>query len=269
MRLIVNGRKREFDGSTLYDLCASMGKKSEECVLIYNGFQTSEDRTLCEEDHVAIIEKGQMPDEGELEALMSARHTPMVHEKVKQARVAIAGLGGLGSHISIELARTGVGHLHLVDFDVVEPSNLNRQMYKIKHLGRYKTDALAEEIHEINPYIQVTTDCIRVTEETAVTLFARDEIVCEAFDRPEAKAMLLNTLLENNQKVIVVAASGMAGYESSNEIQTRKISKQFYLCGDGISGAKPGMGLLAPRVSICAGHQANMVLRLILGIEQA
>ncbi len=87
-----------------------------------------------------------MPPQDEFESLMCARHTPHVFEKVKSAKVAIAGLGGLGSNIAVNLARTGVGNLHLIDFDIVEPSNLNRQQYKVKHLGLYKTEALKNEI---------------------------------------------------------------------------------------------------------------------------
>ena len=92
-----------------------------------------------------------------------------------------------------------------------------------------------------------------------------DEIICEAFDKPEAKSMLVNGILEHFPDKTVVAASGMAGYESSNSIQTKRITSHFYLCGDLETGAKQGNGLMAPRVSICAGHQANMVLRLIIG----
>ncbi|MEG0378654.1 MAG: sulfur carrier protein ThiS adenylyltransferase ThiF, partial [Eubacterium sp.] len=185
----------------------------------------------------------------------------------KKARVAVAGLGGLGSHIAISLARTGVGHLHLIDFDVVEPSNLNRQCYRIVHLGMDKTEALKQEIAEINPYIKVTVETIRVTEKNAAGLFKEDDIVCEAFDQPEAKAMLVNTLFSSGSKKVIVAASGMAGSGSSNTIKTRRIAKGFYLCGDGETAAEAGRGLMAPRVSICAGHQANMVLRIILGEE--
>ena len=58
--------------------------------------------------------------------MMAARHTPFVHERVKSAKVGIAGLGGLGSNIAVMLARTGIGELVLADFDLVEPSNLNR-----------------------------------------------------------------------------------------------------------------------------------------------
>jgi len=95
----------------------------------------------------------------------------------------------------------------------------------------------------------------------------RNYIICEAFDKADAKAMLVNTVLEKLPDVKIVAASGLAGYDSSNLIQTKKVMKNLYICGDFINEAKIGRGLMAPRVHICAGHQANMVLRLLLGIE--
>lgn len=209
-----------------------------------------------------------IPQKEEFEEMMIERHTAEVHNKLKNAHVAIAGLGGLGSNIAAELARLGVGHLHLVDFDLVELSNLNRQMYFVSHLGMYKTEALKSELKQINPYLEVSIDTVRVTEENAAELFAGEGIVCEAFDDPSAKAMLVNTLLEYRRDVKIVAGSGMAGYESSNTICTRKIGGQLYLCGDGKSEVGMQMCLMAPRVTICAAHQANMVLRLILGLEE-
>ncbi len=268
MRVSINGKLRNVVGRSLWELKEEVCEINKEVITIYKGFQTNEDFLIYEGDEITFIEKGKMPSEDELEALMCARHTPEVHDKVKRAKVGIAGLGGLGSHIAVALARTGVGQLHLVDFDIVEPSNLNRQMYKICHLGMYKTEALAKEIYDINPYIKVKIDTIKVTEDNALNLFQEDEIVCEAFDDPTHKAMLVNTLLTGITHIKVVAASGMAGHASSNEIQTKKISRHFYMCGDFYNEAKPGMGLMAPRVSVCAGHQANMVLRLILGLEE-
>lgn len=268
MNLYINGKSRTTKESSLHSLKEKLYPENPSIITIYNGFQTENDAELSENDHISFIEKGVMPSEDELEALMVARHTPYVHEKVKNARVGIAGLGGLGSNIAVALARTGVGHLHLVDFDIVEPSNLNRQAYKIGHLGMKKTEALQAELKDINPYIKISVDDIKVTEENAAYIFENDSIVCEAFDRPEYKAMLVNTLLEQKPGIKLVAASGLAGYESSNSIKTKKVFKNFYLCGDETSSAQPGRGLMAPRVSICAGHQANMILRLILGIEE-
>ena len=206
-----------------------------------------------------------IPDKNEIDNVLSMRHTQEVFEKLNNARVAVAGLGGLGSNIALMLARAGVGTLHLIDFDEVDLSNLNRQQYFICHLGMYKTDAIKDEISRINPYINVITDCIKVTDENIDTLFKDDNIICEAFDNPDCKAMLVNHILETRKDAYIVAASGMAGTETSNTIITRKITDRFYLCGDETSGAVKGNGLMSPRVTICAAHQANAILRLILG----
>ena len=268
MNIKINGKPVTTNCVTLHELHKSNYSEETNAITILNGFQTFDDYELNENDEVSFIEKGKMPPQDEFESLMCARHTPHVFEKVKAAKVAIAGLGGLGSNIAVSLARTGVGHLHLIDFDIVEPSNLNRQQYKIKHLGLYKTESLKNEIEEINPFINVTIDTVQVTQENIKLLFKDDDIICEAFDNPKAKALLVNTLLECYPLKKIVSASGMAGYESSNTIITKKITDNFYLCGDGKTGAMVGRGLMAPRVSICAGHQSNMVLRLILGIEE-
>lgn len=264
MKLILNGKPFTTSVLSLGPLQTELKVNPDTTVLILNGYATTEDFPLHDGDEIFCFEKGTLPPQDAFEQMLCARHTPQVHKKVKQGRVAVAGLGGLGSHIAIMLARTGVGHLHLIDFDVVEPSNLNRQAYKVKHLGLPKACALAEEIHEVNPFVTVTAESLRLTEENIPELLAEDLIICEAFDNPSAKAMLVNTVTAAFPDKYIVAASGMAGYGSSNAIVTRKITDHFYLCGDGNTAAQPGQGLMAPRVMICAGHQANMVLRLLL-----
>ena len=108
------------------------------------------------------------------------RHTAAYQEKLDAGHVAIAGLGGLGSNVAFALARLGVGHLHLIDFDRVDLTNLNRQQYLLRHVGMYKTDALKEQLLQINPYLDITTDCVKVTSENLKTLFADADIICEA-----------------------------------------------------------------------------------------
>lgn len=206
-----------------------------------------------------------VPTKDEIENVLLMRHTEEVFEKLKNARVAVAGLGGLGSNIALMLARAGVGTLHLIDFDEVDLSNLNRQQYFIKHLGMFKTDALKDEIGMINPYTDVICDCVKVTVKNIDELFKDDIIICEAFDNPDCKAMLVNHILETRKDAYIVAASGMAGTEKSNTIITRKITDRFYLCGDQTNAGVQGNGLLSPRVTICAAHQANAILRIILG----
>ena len=200
----------------------------------------------------------------EIYQALEERHSPQIQQKLNAGRVAVAGLGGLGSNVAFALARIGVGHLHLIDFDRVEITNLNRQQYFMEHIGMYKTEALCRELESINPYLDITTDCVRVTEENLADLFAGDAIVCEAFDVPEAKAMLVNGILETYPHKMLVAASGMAGWGESNDIHTRKITEHFYLCGDEKTEPAYGNGLMAPRVAICAAHQATLITQLIL-----
>jgi len=208
-----------------------------------------------------------MLSRAELEAAMSARNSTGIQEKLKSGKVAIAGLGGLGSNIAVMLARIGVGKLLLVDFDKVEPSNLNRQHYGLAHLGMYKTEALESQLDQINPFVETEIRTEKITEENAQEIFAGYPIVCEAFDKAQNKAIIVNALLEKGEAKIV-AASGMNGFESSNKIKTGRVFANLYVSGDSVAPAQEGIGFMAPRVGICAGHQANMVLRLLLGIEE-
>ena len=204
----------------------------------------------------------------EIYTALNTRHSPETQALLTEGRVAIAGLGGLGSNTAFYLARIGVGHLHLIDFDVVDLTNLNRQQYFMEHVGMYKTEALQSLLFRINPYLDITTDTVRVTEENVKELFSGDDIICEAFDVPEAKAVLVNGILEHFPEKKLVCASGMAGAASSNVIRTRRISPNFYLCGDEVTEAVHGRGLMAPRVAVCAAHAANMITRLLLGEEE-
>ena len=259
--VFVNGEREEVSGNTLF----SAFPPKENTVMILNGFQVNEDFPIKENDEIHIIEKGVFPPEKQLEAMMSARHTPKVHKVLKKSKVAVAGLGGLGSNIAVSLARMGVGKLFLVDFDIVEPSNLNRQSYYIKHIGMPKTDALKTQIEEINPFIEVSVKNVKVTEDNVFELFNGFDVICEAFDNPVDKAMLVNSVMLNMPKTKIVSASGMAGYDSANNIKTEKRMRNLYVCGDFETGADFGTGLMPPRVLVCAGHQANMILRLLLG----
>ncbi|WP_296116693.1 sulfur carrier protein ThiS adenylyltransferase ThiF [uncultured Eubacterium sp.] len=198
---------------------------------------------------------------------LEERHSPETQALLSAGSVAIAGLGGLGSNVACALARIGVGHLHLIDFDVVDISNLNRQQYFIEHLGMKKTDAMQSLLKKINPYLDIRTDCVRVTKDNLTELFTDDSIICEAFDDPLAKAILVNGILQLFPEKKLVSASGMAGFGSSNTILTKHPMKNFYLCGDDVSEPTYGNGLMAPRVAICAAHEANMITRLILGEE--
>lgn len=204
-----------------------------------------------------------IPTKEEWIKALTERHGEELQKAFSTAVVAICGLGGLGSNIAICLARAGIGKLILCDFDRVDITNLHRQQYKVSQIGMYKTDALAESLREINPYIELEAHTERITEDNAVTLLEGADIVCEAFDDAECKAILTNTVLSEMSDKYLVAASGMAGMGVTNSIKTRRITSRFYLSGDEASDVSNGIGLVAPRVALCAAHQAHTVLRII------
>ena len=206
-----------------------------------------------------------IPSKKEWMDALAARHGKELQRRFYEATVAVCGLGGLGSNIAIALARAGIGKLVLIDFDKVDITNLHRQQYKASQIGQYKTDALAENLLEIAPYAEIKTVTARLSEDNLTTLLSDADVICEAFDDAEAKAMLVNGVLERLPGCFLVAASGMAGMDTPNTIKTRKIGKRFYLCGDEVSDVADTIGLVAPRVMLCAAHQAQTVLRILAG----
>ena len=204
-----------------------------------------------------------IPTKEEWNNALEERHGKELHQVFSSATVAVCGLGGLGSNIAIALARAGIGRLILIDFDRVDITNLHRQQYKASQIGMYKTDALADNLREIAPYIEIEAYTELIKEDNAVKLLQSADIICEAFDSAEYKAMLTNTVLSELPDKYLVAASGMAGMGVTNSIRTRRITSRFYLCGDETSEVSDGIGLVAPRVALCAAHEAHTVLRIL------
>ncbi len=206
-----------------------------------------------------------MPSKEEMIKALEERHGRALQCEFTSAVIAVCGLGGLGSNIAVSLARTGIGRLILIDFDRVELSNIHRQQYKVTQIGRYKTEALSENLKEIAPYTELELHTVRITESNAAELLRDADIICEAFDDAECKAMLTNVVLETMPEKYLIAASGMAGLGSANAVKTRRVAKRFYLCGDEVSDVSGVIGLVSPRVMLCAAHQAQMVLRILAG----
>lgn len=204
-----------------------------------------------------------IPTREEWYAALSERHGERAQKSFESAVIAICGLGGLGSNIAFALTRAGIGKLILIDFDSVDITNLHRQQYKATQIGMSKTEALKENLLEINPYVTIETHSVRISENNIEELLGEADVICEAFDDAECKAMLVNTVLEKMPEKYLVASSGMAGLGSANTIQTRRIAKRFYICGDGISDVQSEGSLIASRVMICAAHQAHTVLRIL------
>ena len=263
MKIFVNEKKITVSsGAKVAELVKKHKPGADLCIL--NGFPCLMEHTVGPNDRVVLIEKGKRPSRKELEHLLVARHTPGVHAKLKKASVGIAGCGGLGSTAAMALARAGIGKLVLADFDVVEPSNLNRQQYFVDQIGLPKVEALAANIRQANPYVAVTTHRVRIVPGNVKALFSGVDVIIEAFDRADQKLMLVEAVLRAMPKKPLIVGNGMAGYGANELFTTRRIG-HLYVCGDETSEAGHGFGLMAPRVGVCAHLQANLALEIILG----
>jgi len=204
-----------------------------------------------------------IPSRQELREAFACRHGSILQQKLDKSVVAICGLGGLGSNIAIALTRAGVGKLILIDYDKVDITNIHRQQYYADQIGMYKTEAIRDNLTRINPYMEMEVHNIRISEDNAKEVLGQADIICEAFDKADQKAMLVNYVLENFPEKYLVAASGMAGLDDVNLIKTREITKHFVICGDGSSDVNTSGSLMASRVMACAAHEAHAVIRII------
>ena len=187
-----------------------------------------------------------------------------INEKLKNATVGIAGLGGLGSTVAVALARAGIGRLIIADFDKVEEDNLNRQQYFIDQIGQNKVDAMTENLQRINPNVKIEAHRVRLNVDNVPEIFADADVIAECFDNAQAKQMIVETVLSKMGKTVIVAVSGLAGYGNSNAIKTRRISDRLILVGDETTGIDTQPILTAARVGIAACHQANAIIETII-----
>lgn len=184
--------------------------------------------------------------------------------KIQATAVGIAGAGGLGSNVAMILARSGVEKMTLLDCDVVEASNLNRQHYWPRHLGLHKTRALASILREINPHMLIRTRAVRLRTENLPEILGEIPIWVEALDGAETKAMFVREAVKNAR--LVVAASGICGCGGAP--MREKWLGNLCLVGDfqtGLDKAPP----LAPRVMQAAAMMADRILEFLLRDKMA
>jgi sulfur carrier protein ThiS adenylyltransferase len=201
-------------------------------------------------------------DRDSFENAFYAKNPPGVLERLKRATVGIAGAGGLGSNVAVALARAGVHHLIIADFDRIELSNLNRQQFFPEQAGMFKAEALKHNLSRINPYIKVEIFTGRIIPENIETVFGQAEILVEAFDLAEMKAMLARNWLALHPGRYIVTASGIAGLGRSGLLKT-EVRGKMIVCGDGRSSLESEGGYTAPRVAIAANLQAAAVIEIL------
>ena len=201
--------------------------------------------------------------------LFFTSNPPGVYEKLQDKSVFIAGAGGLGSNVAIALVRAGIGSMTIVDFDKVEPANLNRQQYYRDQVKMMKVDALRMNLARINPDLKIKTICEKISPENIDDIIpASAGIIFECFDRAEAKAMFSEFCLKNRKAIPLITVSGLAGLGSSDEIKIKKAGKKFWVIGDGKTEMNPENGTVSSRVALVSAIQAHIGIRILLGLEK-
>lgn len=270
IRINLNGRQTNIPAPYRLMTALTLLERIDPILVIRNGHPVKraawDETVLSDGDHLQIIADQPPSDETTFQALLTARNSPALQTDISDGSAVIIGCGGLGSHVAISLARTGIGSLVLLDDERVDATNLNRQCFDQADIGRSKVEALADHIRRFNPFVKLLGHRERVAPDNLLDLIGDVGIIVEAVDGEPDKAMLVEQFSRPEmQHRWLITASGLAGIGDPNTIRTRQLSRNIILCGDMDSGAAPGTGLMAPRVMVAAGHQATAVLRILTG----
>lgn len=262
MNIRVNEKHVSFDGREAFEVTGKY--KPDTDIIIQNGHIVKPNSPVSDGDIFYLIKRGEKPTEDEMRYLLTARHTPKVAERMAGVKMAVCGLGGLGSNIALALARMGIGELQLIDYDVIVPSNINRQQYYIDQIGMKKTDATLENLKRVNPYVKYDMRDMFITKDSVNGFFDGCDVIIEAFDGAETKAMFIMEASKCYPDALIVGASGVAGLTSHEKFRVINAGKNVKLVGDFETAAQVGRGLMSTRVTIAAGIQANIAVRHVL-----
>ncbi len=183
-------------------------------------------------------------------------------EKLKKAKVLVAGAGGLGSPVSTYLTIAGVGKIILADFDSVDPSNLNRQfLHHEKDIGRLKIESAKEKLLSMNPDIEVETIAEMLTESNLETLVPECDIIVDALDNLETRHILNRLAIKRKIPLIHGAVTGYDG-----QVTTIVPGKTpcFYCIFPRIS-KKEVFPILGATPGIIGSIQANEAIKFLTG----
>jgi len=136
-------------------------------------------------------------------------------KKLKSARVFVAGAGGLGSSALYYLTVAGIGEIFVCDFDVVELTNLNRQIvHDQQSIGMLKVDSARDTLSAINPHVKIHTINAALTEQTTATIIPEVDIILDCLDNYEARSALNVYAINNSIPLVYASVSGFAGHLS-------------------------------------------------------
>jgi sulfur carrier protein ThiS adenylyltransferase len=183
---------------------------------------------------------------------------------IQSKKIGIGGAGGLGSNCAMMLVRTGFKHLEIIDQDVIDPSNLNRQQFFSNEVGLAKVEVTKKRLLDINPDAKITIHQMQWNEQNANQFFKGFNFIVEAFDVADWKHRFVQYYAPRFP--VVVSGVGMAGLLEKQPMTVKKLGN-IYICGDRSTDSALGHPPMAPRVTQCAGLMAEVILDLTLGVK--
>ncbi len=178
-------------------------------------------------------------------------------DKILLMKIGIAGCGGIGSNVAVNLVRSGFKKLKLVDFDLIEHSNINRQFYFCSQIGQKKVFILKDNLLKINFDLDIECVDSKIDFDNVIGMFDDCDIIVEAFDNPACKAMFVAKLINSGK--LIVGCSGVAGIGNSCDIKINKIKDNLIIVGDMVSEVKNSFPI-SPRVNVTAAIMADYIL---------
>ena len=193
-------------------------------------------------------------------------------ERLQKASVLVVGCGGLGSAIAVYLAASGIGKIHLVDFDTVDISNLHRQVfYSLDDIGKPKASVLATFIKQRAPFTEVTFNNNAVTKETVFGLIDKVNVVVDGTDSLPTKYLLNDACVLKNKPLVYGSLYKFDGYVASfhlpqqNGFYSANLRDAFPEIGTDIPNCET-VGTLNAIVGMIATAQVNEVLKIFTGV---
>ncbi len=193
-------------------------------------------------------------------------------QKLQDAKVLVVGCGGLGSPIAVYLASSGIGKLHLIDFDTVAITNLHRQVfYSLDDVDHYKSECLANFIQQRAPFTQVSFSTQALTKENASMLISEYDIIVDGTDSLPTKYLLNDVCVLEEKPLVYGSLYKFDGYVSSfNLLQedgsySTNLRDAFPVMNTYVPNCEEA-GTLNAIVGMIATAQVNEVLKIITGI---
>ncbi|MCL2727437.1 MAG: tRNA threonylcarbamoyladenosine dehydratase [Bacteroidales bacterium] len=153
---------------------------------------------------------------------------PEALSHLQQSRVLIAGLGGVGAYAAEMLARTGVGHLTIIDSDQITPTNLNRQLLALKStMGKPKTEVMTARLHDINPQMTITPITTYIHEDTVSDILSSSppDLIIDAIDTLSPKIALISAAMQ--QGIPIISSMGAGAKRDATLVRLADISKSY------------------------------------------